>query len=65
MAKPLQNPFDLSDRVAIVTGANRGIGLGIAQGLSQAGAQVAIWARDEEAGRQAANQINEEGGVEE
>ncbi|MEE3328076.1 MAG: glucose 1-dehydrogenase [Myxococcota bacterium] len=56
------NPFDLSDRVAIVTGANRGIGLGIARGLAQAGARVAIWARDEEAGRQAADELTSQGG---
>ncbi len=38
--------FDLSGRVAVVTGGNGGIGLGIARGLAQAGASLAIWARD-------------------
>jgi 2-deoxy-D-gluconate 3-dehydrogenase len=38
--------FDLSGRVAVVTGGNGGIGLGIARGLAQAGAALAIWARD-------------------
>ena len=36
------NLFDLSGKVAIVTGGNGGIGLGIAQGLGQAGAKLAI-----------------------
>jgi 2-deoxy-D-gluconate 3-dehydrogenase len=40
------NPFDLSGRVAIVTGGNGGIGLGIARGLAQAGAAVALAARN-------------------
>jgi NAD(P)-dependent dehydrogenase (short-subunit alcohol dehydrogenase family) len=35
--------FDLSGRVALITGGNGGIGLGFAEGLAQAGAGVAIW----------------------
>lgn len=38
--------FDLSGRVAVVTGGNGGLGLGMACGLAKAGAHVAIWARD-------------------
>ncbi|MBV9755506.1 MAG: glucose 1-dehydrogenase [Alphaproteobacteria bacterium] len=38
--------FDLGERVAIVTGGNGGIGLGIARGLSEAGARVVIAGRD-------------------
>ena len=39
--------FDLSSRVAVVTGGNGGIGLGMATGLAQAGATVVIAGRDE------------------
>jgi 2-deoxy-D-gluconate 3-dehydrogenase len=38
--------FDLSRRVAIVTGGNGGIGLGMARGLAEAGAAVMIAGRD-------------------
>ena len=38
--------FDLKGRVAIVTGGNGGIGLGMAQGLAAAGATVVIAARN-------------------
>jgi len=40
--------FDLSGKVAIVTGGNGGIGLAMATGLGRAGARVVIAARDEE-----------------
>jgi len=40
--------FDLSRRVAVVTGGNGGIGRGIALGLGQAGSAVAVLARNEE-----------------
>ncbi len=38
--------FDLTGRVAIVTGGNGGIGLGMARGLAQAGAAVVLAARN-------------------
>ncbi|HWS27355.1 MAG TPA: 2-dehydro-3-deoxy-D-gluconate 5-dehydrogenase KduD [Xanthomonadales bacterium] len=41
------NPFDLRGKVALVTGANTGIGQGIALALAQAGADIAALARSE------------------
>jgi NAD(P)-dependent dehydrogenase (short-subunit alcohol dehydrogenase family) len=44
-----ENPmsvFDLTGRVAVVTGGNGGIGLGIAQALALAGCSVSIWGRN-------------------
>jgi NAD(P)-dependent dehydrogenase (short-subunit alcohol dehydrogenase family) len=38
---------DLTGLNAVVTGGNGGIGLGLATGMAKAGANIAIWARDE------------------
>ena len=54
-------PFDLSGRVAVVTGGNGGIGFGIASALGRAGASVAVWARDEAKTERALAQLAEAG----
>jgi 2-dehydro-3-deoxy-D-gluconate 5-dehydrogenase len=41
-------PFDLTGRVALITGGNGGIGLGMARGLAKAGADIAIAARNKD-----------------
>jgi NAD(P)-dependent dehydrogenase (short-subunit alcohol dehydrogenase family) len=52
----------LSGRVALVTGGGRGIGRGIALGLSKYGAKVAVTARTTEEIEQVANEIQAKGG---
>jgi NAD(P)-dependent dehydrogenase (short-subunit alcohol dehydrogenase family) len=41
-------PFDLTGKVALITGGNGGIGLGMAKALAQAGADIAIWGTNAE-----------------
>ena len=52
--------FDLSGKIAIVTGGNRGIGFSIAKGLARAGATVIIANRTVAEGQKAAESIKKE-----
>jgi NAD(P)-dependent dehydrogenase (short-subunit alcohol dehydrogenase family) len=53
--------FDLSEKIAIVTGGNRGIGFAVAGGLAKAGAAVIIANRNADAGQKAALEIRNDG----
>jgi 2-dehydro-3-deoxy-D-gluconate 5-dehydrogenase len=53
--------FDLSGKVAIVTGGNGGIGLGMARGLADAGAAIAIVARNQAKSNQAVAELAQHG----
>ena len=55
------NPFDLNDKVAIVTGASRGIGFTIAEAYAQAGAKVVLSSRKQDALDLAAEKIQFQG----
>jgi len=49
--------FDLSGRVALVTGGNGGIGLGMARGLAEAGAAIAVAGRNKAKSQSAAAEL--------
>lgn len=51
------NLFDLSGRVAVITGGNSGIGLSMARGLVKAGADVAVWGRSEDKNNAACEEL--------
>jgi 2-deoxy-D-gluconate 3-dehydrogenase len=62
IGKRKMSPFDLSGRVAVVTGGNGGIGLGMAEGLAAAGATVVLAGRNATKGAAAVKQIADAGG---
>jgi 2-deoxy-D-gluconate 3-dehydrogenase len=54
--------FDLTGKTALVTGGNGGIGLGMAKGLAQAGAAIAIAGRDSKKNSSAVEELKRSGG---
>jgi NAD(P)-dependent dehydrogenase (short-subunit alcohol dehydrogenase family) len=57
----MENLFDLTGHVALVTGGNSGIGLGMADALAAHGADVAIWGTNQSKNATAANQLEGHG----
>ncbi len=53
------NMFDLSGKVAIVTGGNGGIGFGMARGLARAGASIAVVGRNAEKSARAVQELRD------
>ncbi|HEY1962593.1 MAG TPA: SDR family NAD(P)-dependent oxidoreductase, partial [Rhizomicrobium sp.] len=58
----MYKPFDLSGKVALVTGGNRGIGFGMAEALAQAGADLVIWGTNDEKNHEAEAALKKHGG---
>ncbi len=55
------SPFDLTGRVALITGAHRGLGFAIARGMARAGATVILNGRNADAVADAAKALTSEG----
>ncbi len=61
--RTIQEQFDLSGKVALVTGATGYLGTAFATALAEAGASVVISSRDAERGQEAANKLPSPGGA--
>ena len=59
----IKSKFDLSGKVAIVTGASKGIGESMAEAFAEAGATVVVSSRKQEAVDEVAKNIEEQGGT--
>lgn len=57
----MDDGFDLSGLTAVVTGGNGGIGLGMAEALARAGADIAVWGTNEEKNARALDLLSESG----
>lgn len=55
--------FDLSGKVALVTGGNGGIGLGMAQALAEAGASLVVWGSNATKNAFALEQLSKQGAI--
>ena len=53
--------FDLTGKAALVTGGNSGIGLGMAEGMAKAGADLCIWGTNESKNAAAVKQLEQHG----
>lgn len=61
MSNTIKSKFDLSGKVAIITGSSKGIGASIARGLAEQGAKVVVSSRKQEAVDEVADQLQADG----
>jgi NAD(P)-dependent dehydrogenase (short-subunit alcohol dehydrogenase family) len=57
----MYKPFDLTGKIALVTGGNRGIGFGMAEALAQAGADLVIWGTNADKNTEAVRALKQHG----